>query len=66
MGIREDAKSTQERKQKAKQNINNYNMINAVELEIKDRHLLPTTSPDEHIIAVAESPQALNFPIRAE
>lgn len=41
-------------------------MINAVELEIKDRHLLPTTSPDEHIIAVAESPQALNFPIRAE
>ena len=41
-------------------------MINAAELEIKDRHLLPTTSPDEHIIAVAESPQALNFPIRAE
>ena len=41
-------------------------MINAAELEIKDRHLLPTTSPDEHLIAVAESPQALNFPIRAE
>lgn len=41
-------------------------MVNAAELEIKDRHLLLTTPPDGHIIAVAESPQALKFPVRAE
>lgn len=39
---------------KAKQNITNYNMVDTMKLEIKEEHLLLTTSPDEHMFAVME------------
>ena len=39
---------------KAKQNTTNYNMVDTMKSEIKEGHLLLTTSPDEHIIAVME------------
>lgn len=39
---------------KAKQNTTNSNMVDTMKLEIKEEHLLLTTSPDEHIFAVTE------------